>query len=71
MNMYANISIIASSTINGRTINEYELETSIGTFYVVDWENPGNLIERKIYDIKAEADKKYRCVPKSVIAGKI
>ena len=69
--MYANLNTIASSTINGRTINEYEIETSIGTFYVVDWENPDKLIERKIYDIKAEADKKYRCVLKSVIAGKI
>lgn len=69
--MYANINTVASSTINGRTINEYEIETSIGTFYVVDWENPDKLIERKICDIKADADKKYRCTLKSVIAGKI
>lgn len=69
--MFANINTILSGFINGRSINEYEIETSIGNFYVVEWENAERLIERKIFENKDEANKKYRCILKAFINGKI
>lgn len=61
-----------SAKIFGRNIWLYEFETTIGNFYIVEYERKDQTIERYIFDNDIEkAKKKYKSICKRLVDGKI
>lgn len=57
--MYANMIELNKAEINGRKAWLYMIDTSIGVFYVAEYENPNLNLTRKIFDGSEEKAKAY------------
>lgn len=61
-----------SSTINGRNVWHYLLDTPLGYIFVVEYEQPSKEIKRYIFDgDNDKATRKYSSLVKAIASGKI
>ena len=61
----------SQSEINGRGIWHYMIETPIGRFNVVEYEEPSMQIKRFVYDEQQEiAEQQYKRIAHKMVSGK-
>lgn len=61
-----------TSKINNRSVWHYSIDTPIGQFNVVEYEQPDFALKRFVYDDRfKQAEQKYKQICRGLVAGKL
>lgn len=71
MEKNAMLHTLAHSTINGRGVWQYGIESELGWHYIVQWESKGLALDEELFRSEQKAEKKYNTICKQMVDGRI